>query len=136
MVRLSEVTLNNVDALLTYLGIPRRRQKGSYGQGHRQLLLCPASLLCPVVHLVRLMSNRAVGVGDAGGAATRRGVLSLLVATEVDLPLERPAAEVAAERLEPGVLPAVGDEVRRLAERLAADRALVGLFSFREEEKT
>ena len=43
--------------------------------------------------------------------------------------LEAPAAEVAGEWLEPGVLPAVGDEVGGLAERLPAHHALVRLLT-------
>jgi hypothetical protein len=39
--------------------------------------------------------------------------------------LKAPAAEVAGEGLESGVLPAVGDQVRRLTEGLAAHHALV-----------
>ena len=43
--------------------------------------------------------------------------------------LEAPAAEVAVEGLEPGVLPAVRDEVGGLTERLPAHHALVGLLA-------
>ncbi len=46
--------------------------------------------------------------------------------------LEAPSAEVTVERLEPGVLPAVRDQVRRLAERLAAHDALVRLLTCKE----
>ncbi len=48
---------------------------------------------------------------------------------EVYFPLEGLAAARAGERLVARVLPAVGDEVGGLAERFAADRALVGFFT-------
>lgn len=61
------------------------------------------------------------------------GVLGLLVAAQVHFPLERTAAQVAGEGLEARVLPRVGDQVRGLAEGLAAHRALVGLLAWKEE---
>ena len=57
------------------------------------------------------------------------GVLALLVAAQVDLALEGAAAVVAGERLVAGVLARVRDQVRRLAERLAAHGALVRLLT-------
>lgn len=56
-------------------------------------------------------------------------MLRVVVPAEVHFPLECPAAHIAGERLEARVLAAVGDEVRRLAERFAADLAFVGLFT-------
>ena len=53
---------------------------------------------------------------------------------EVHLSLESPAALGAGEGLEAGVLAAVGDEVGALAERLAADGALVRLLSCNSRE--
>ena len=60
----------------------------------------------------------------------RRALNFVLVAmtTKVDLLLERSVAELARKWSETFVLPTVGDQVRRLAERLAAEPALVGLF--------
>ncbi|KAJ8892058.1 hypothetical protein PR048_004632 [Dryococelus australis] len=52
-------------------------------------------------------------------------VLRLLVSPQVHLTLERPPAQVTSKRLEARVLPAVRDQVRRLAKRLAANLALV-----------
>ena len=49
--------------------------------------------------------------------------------TRVIKHLEAPAAEVAGEWLEAGVLPAVRDEVGGLAERLPAHHALVRLLT-------
>ena len=54
-----------------------------------------------------------------------RRVLAVPVPPQVDLALERLVAEAARERLVPGVLAHVGDEIRRLAERFAAHDALV-----------
>ena len=66
--------------------------------------------------------------------AARRGlvhvrVLGLLMAAQVDLALEGAPAQVAGERLEARVLPAVRDEVGRLAEGLPAHLAFVRLFT-------
>jgi hypothetical protein len=52
-------------------------------------------------------------------------VLRFLVPAQVDFALEGPAAQVARERFVPGVLPAVRDQVGRLAERLAAHLTFV-----------
>jgi len=58
-------------------------------------------------------------------------VLAVDVPPQVDLALERPLlADVARERLEAGVLATVRDEVRRLAERLAALTTRVRLLTF------
>jgi hypothetical protein len=62
-------------------------------------------------------------------------VLGLFVPPQIHLPLEGSPAEVARERLEPSVLPRVGDEVRRLTERLAADGTLVRLFPCNKKRK-
>ena len=56
-------------------------------------------------------------------------MLRLAVAAQVDLALERASALVARERLVARVLARVRDQVRRLAERLAANGALVRLLS-------
>lgn len=81
-----------------------------------------------------IVTNRKAA-GDASGVLAlcdygpQLCVLRLLVAAEVDLALEGPAAEVAGERLETSVFSGVGDEVRGLAEGLAADRAFVWFFT-------
>lgn len=62
-------------------------------------------------------------------------MLRLLVATQVHFPLEGAPAQVARERLEARVLPGVGDEVGRLAERLAAHLALVRLLPCNTETR-
>jgi hypothetical protein len=51
------------------------------------------------------------------------------VAAQVDLPLERPAAELAGEGLEARVFPRVGYQVAALGEGLAANLTLVRLFT-------
>lgn len=86
--------------------------------------------------LVRRRGRRARGIGDAvadrwpgGGARVQLGVLALAMAPQIDFALESAAAVVARERLVPRVLPGVGDQVGRLAESFAADRALVRLFT-------
>ncbi len=56
-------------------------------------------------------------------------VLGLLVATEIHLPLEGSAAEVAGEGFVAGVLARVGDEVTALGERLPAHDTLVRLLT-------
>ena len=56
------------------------------------------------------------------------GVLALAVPAQVHFPLEGAAALVAGERLVTGVLARVRDQVRRLAERLPANGALVRLL--------
>ena len=74
--------------------------------------------------------GRLVAVGDGGGVGMGAGrVHAVRVASEVDLALEGAAADVAGERLEAGVLAAVRDQVGGLAEGLAADYALVWLFT-------
>ena len=50
--------------------------------------------------------------------------------------LKTSSAEFAGERLEAGVLPAVGDQVRRLAERLAAHDALVRFLPYKQRDRT
>ena len=68
--------------------------------------------------------------GGRGGGAEQVGlVLRVLVPPEVDFSLEGAVARVAGERFVAGVLAHVRDQVRRLAERLAADAALVGLLA-------
>jgi len=53
------------------------------------------------------------------------------MAPQVDLALKRPLlADMARERLEAGVFATVGDEVRRLAERLAALTTRVRFLPF------
>jgi len=59
----------------------------------------------------------------------RRRMLGLGVAAQIDLALERPGTDAAGERLESGVLTTVRDEVRRLAEGLAALATNVRLFA-------
>ena len=56
-------------------------------------------------------------------------VSQLNMAPEVDLALEGLAAFDAGERFVARVLATVGDEVRRLAERFAADGTFVGLLA-------
>lgn len=56
-------------------------------------------------------------------------VLTLMVPTQVHFPLEALGADVTAERFEPGVFPAVCDEVGALTERLPTDLALVRFFT-------
>lgn len=56
-------------------------------------------------------------------------MLRLLVSPQVHLSLETFPAEVAAERLEPGVFPAVRDEVGALTEGLPAHLTLVRLLT-------
>ena len=62
-------------------------------------------------------------------------MLGLHVPAEVHLPLEGPATPEAGEGFESRVFPAVGDQVRRLAEGLGAVAALVGLLAWRGEER-
>lgn len=81
-------------------------------------------------------------VGLVGGAASewrglrgqssqrpQLGMLGLLVAAQIHLALECPAAEVTSKGLETGVLARVRDQVGALAERLAAHLALVGFLA-------
>lgn len=56
-------------------------------------------------------------------------MLRLLVASQIDFALEGASADVAGEGLEAGMLARVRDEVRGLAEGLAADGALVRLLT-------
>ena len=65
----------------------------------------------------------------AGCDGPHVAVLGLLVAPQVDLPLESSAAEITGEGFVAGVLPGVSDQVAALAERLPAHHALVGLLS-------
>ncbi len=58
-----------------------------------------------------------------------RRVLTVAMASQVDLALERFVAQAAGERLVAGVLAHVRDQVRRLAERFAAHDALVRLLT-------
>jgi len=51
------------------------------------------------------------------------------VTSKVHLALERPGARVTGKRLEPGVLPTVRDEVRRLTEGLVTLTTNVGLLA-------
>lgn len=62
-------------------------------------------------------------------------MLRLLVPAQVHFPLESSSAEVARERLEPRVLPAVGYQVGRLTERLPADLAFVRFLPWNGEKK-
>src|SRR6218665_3626838 len=62
-------------------------------------------------------------------------MLSLNMATKVDLALKGPRTDVTGERLEASVLPAVSDEVGRLAERLATLTTLVRLLACSEDRK-
>ena len=68
--------------------------------------------------------------GSRGGGGGGGRVLGLGVAAQVDLALERARANAARERLEAGVLAAVRDEVRRLAEGLAALTTHVRLLTY------
>ena len=65
----------------------------------------------------------------AGGDGPHVAVLGLLVAPQVDLPLESSATEITGEWFVARVLPSVGDQVTALAECLPTDHALVGLLS-------
>lgn len=56
-------------------------------------------------------------------------MLALVVPSQVHFALEALGTDVASERFEARVLPAVGDEVGALAERLAAHLALVRLLT-------
>jgi len=63
-------------------------------------------------------------------------VLGVDVTTQVDPALERAGARVARERAQSGVLATVCDEVRRLAERLAALTTHVRLLTFTRQTTT
>jgi len=63
-------------------------------------------------------------------------VLRLLVPPQVNLPLETFPTEVAAERLEAGVFPAVRDEVGALTEGLPAHLTLVRFLTCSENDIT
>lgn len=79
----------------------------------------------------RWLSGRGCRKRIDGGAmvgATEVRVLSLAVASQVDLALERPSAEFASERLEARVLARVRYQVAALREGLAAHLALVWFF--------
>ena len=67
----------------------------------------------------------------AGGDGPHVTVLGLLVAPQVDLPLESSAAEITGEGFVARVLPGVGDQVAALTERLPAHDTLVRLLSCR-----
>lgn len=56
-------------------------------------------------------------------------MLRFPVPAQVDLSLERSAAQFAGEWFEAGVLAGMGDQVGTLAERFPADLALVGLLA-------
>lgn len=56
-------------------------------------------------------------------------LMSVHVSPEVNLAHERDTTFVTRERLKSFVLPTVGDQIGRLAERLAAKAALVGLLT-------
>lgn len=62
-------------------------------------------------------------------------MLRLLVPPEVHLSLEALPAQVAAERLEARVFPAVGDQVGALAEGLSTHLALVRLLTLGDNVK-
>lgn len=62
-------------------------------------------------------------------------VLRLLVSPQVHFPLEALPTQVAAERLEACVFPAVRDQVGALAEGLPAHLALVRLLTFRDKSE-
>ena len=66
-----------------------------------------------------------------GGDGPHIAVLGLLVAPQVDLPLESSAAEITGEGFVARVLPGVGDQVAALTERLPAHDTLVRLLSCR-----
>lgn len=61
-------------------------------------------------------------------------VLGLSVPPQIHLALEALGTQLTAEGLEAGVLAAVGDEVRALAEGFATYLALVGLLPCRAEK--
>lgn len=93
----------------------------------------------------RSLHHRRVAVGqrvlrrDRGDRRPLRGVqirvLRLPVPSQVHLPLESSAAELAGERLEAGVLPRVRDQVTALRERLAAYLTLVRLLAWNRNGK-
>lgn len=56
-------------------------------------------------------------------------MLRLLVSPQIHFPLEAFPTQVTAERFEPGVFPAVRNEVGALAEGLPAHLALVRLLT-------
>lgn len=56
-------------------------------------------------------------------------MLALVVSAEVDFALEAFGADVASERFEARVLPAVGDQVGALAERFTAHLAFMRLLT-------
>lgn len=62
--------------------------------------------------------------------ASLEAVLALVVPPQIHLALEAFGANVAAERLEARVFPAVGDQVGALAERFATHLAFVRLFTY------
>lgn len=62
-------------------------------------------------------------------------VLRLLVSPQVHFPLEALSAQVAAERFEARVFPAVCDQVGALAEGLPAHLTLVRLLALRDKSK-
>lgn len=66
-------------------------------------------------------------------SASFQSVLRLLVSPQVHLPLEAFPAEVAAERFEARVLPAVRNEIGALAEGLPAHLTLVRLLTCQQD---
>ena len=52
------------------------------------------------------------------------------VASKVDLPLETSRTSITGERFEPCVFTAVGDEIRRRAERLSAMATRIRLLTY------
>lgn len=58
-------------------------------------------------------------------------MLALVVPTQIHFTLEALGANVASERFEARVFPAVGDQVGALAERFAAHLTLVRLFTYK-----
>lgn len=56
-------------------------------------------------------------------------MLRFLVPAQVDFALKGPAAQVARERFVSGVLPAVRDQIGRLAERFTAHLTFVRFFA-------
>lgn len=76
------------------------------------------------------------GTSVAGLPSSLHAVLALVVPAQIHFALEALGTNVASERFEARVLPAVGDEVGALAERFAAHLALVRLFTCRSEHKS
>lgn len=89
------------------------------------------------LHHRRIAVRQRVLAGDRADRRSLRrvqiGVLGLSMPSQVDLPLECPAAKLAGERFEARVLPRMRDQVTALWERFAAYLTLVRFLAWKRK---